>query len=255
MAISATHLAVIRILADAQELPQGGSILEIGEANWYYNDAPGLDDEIRNRTNGAKQDEMLARLAALLADKPPYWNFSLVKLLYEVYWAPEQVDSIDFDGTPQAAKLDLNEKIPIVPYYDTVINHGTAEHVFNIGQVFRTIHDATAFGGLMIHESPFTGWIEHGFYSLQPGLFFDLAETNDYRMVAMYIQDLDARSLHGISSREEIYDLAKDGKLPANSMLLTVLRKTTDLAFRVPIQGVYRAALSPAGVEAWQTLR
>lgn len=260
MAISATHFHIIRLLHDAGQLPQGGGLLELGEANWYYPDIPGLDREIQTRVDSVPRAKwLLEKYRVLETEKPATYAFDIVKLLYGIYWAPSWVDSIDYDGTPNARQFDLNLALPggqlCGGSYNTVINHGTAEHVFNIGQVFRTMHEYCAVGGLMIHESPFTGWIEHGFYSLQPGLFFDLAEVNHYDLVGMFIQDLHNQTVLQVNSREQIYQLAADEEIPANTMLLTVLRKTQPSPFVTPVQGVYRGALSPAGFEAWRSLR
>src|SRR5207253_2432277 len=98
----------------------------------------------------------------------PNYSFDLVKIFYEIYFDPTETQAIDFDGTSQAHRLDLNRPIVLNRRFEVVINHGTSEHIFNIAQVFETMHDLTVPGGLMIHESPFTGWIDHGFYNLHP---------------------------------------------------------------------------------------
>ena len=137
-----------------------------------------------------------------------------------------------------------------------MINHGTAEHIFNIAQVFRTIHEHTRTGGLMLHESPFTGWVDHGFYNLQPTLFFDLAQHNRYAIRRMYVEDNVGGVIRRIAAREELYELAKQKQLPANSLLFTVLAKPEDeRPFEVPLQGYYRKALPQSGMEAWRDLR
>ena len=119
-----------------------------------------------------------------------------------------------------------------------------------------TMHEYTVPGGMMIHESPFTGWIEHGFYNLQPTLFFDLCEFNRYGMYGMFVQDLTTRTVLQIQTREDVYELAKEKKLPENSMLLTILKKhEEDRPFQIPIQGYYRKSLASAGNEAWRNLR
>ncbi len=174
MAIAGPHYRCLRDLHEAGQLPQGGSILEIGEANWY-GDIPVPRE--------------------LAADNP----YTVVKNLYFALFATWDVVSIDFHG-PNALKLDLNEPISLAPgTFNVVFNHGTAEHVFNIANVLRVMHDHCVNGGLMIHESPFTGWIDHGFYTLQPTLYFDVASANGYEIVMMAVTQIELQILNAIS--------------------------------------------------------
>jgi hypothetical protein len=108
----------------------------------------------------------------------------------------------------------------------------------------------------MIHGAPFTGWIEHGFYTFQPTLFVDLAEFNQYQIRGMFIMDIAGRAVTPLNRREDVYQNAKAGKIPQNSNLFVALRKgMVERPFQFPIQGYYRGVLPPEGVEAWQGLR
>lgn len=227
MAISWTHYQLLKSLQPL--LPQGGTLLEIGEANWYGDCEPDFPFE---------------------GD-----GFAAVKAMYQSLCAPSRVLSVDLNGTPQSSKFDLNQPIPLRGTYDIVINHGTAEHVFNIGQVFRTMHDKCKVGGLMIHEAPFTGWLDHGFYCLQPTLFFDLAAANSYRLVKMAIEEIRSRTIVELCGRTELYCMYESGQIPDNSMLFVAFAKIVDEPFRLPLQGYYNQSLSEEGERAWETCR
>jgi hypothetical protein len=84
------------------------------------------------------------------------------------------------------------------------LNNGTAEHVFNVGQLFKTMHERTKPLGLMLHDGPFTGWVNHGFYTFQPTLYLDLAAANDYELLAMFLMDWDAHNVEPIPNRQAI---------------------------------------------------
>jgi hypothetical protein len=257
MAISTTHYLIIRDLFLHGLLPRGAAVLEVGEANWYDLDSLALVDDVKKFVRDPLRAEALInRLHELVGTKPAGYLFGIAKVFYEVFFAPTEMQSIDFNGTSRSLGLDLNAPIMLNRKFDVSINHGTAEHIFNIAQVFMTMHEYTIPGGMMIHESPFTGWIEHGFYNLQPTLFFDLCEFNRYAMYGMFVQDLTTRTVLQIQTREDVYQLTKDKKLPDNSMLLTILRKhAEDRPFQIPIQGYYRKALPSTGIEAWRNLR
>jgi hypothetical protein len=257
MAISATHYYLVRDLFEHGLLPRGQALLEIGEANSYDIDPATLTEDIeRFVSDVATRASLISRLQKVAGGLGEFDKFEIAKIFYEVFFAPSELEAIDFEGTPSAHRLDLNAPVALERRFGIIINHGTAEHVFNIAQVFRTMHDYTVPGGMMIHESPFTGWIEHGFYNLQPTLFYDLADFNEYLVLGMFVQDLTNRTILQIRERDQVYEYIKKRELPENSMLFTVLVKGPhDRPFQIPIQGYYRQSLSPIGMDAWQNLR
>lgn len=244
MAISAVHYQLLK--EHAPLLARGGSLLEIGEANWYGD--MGLDEVRKGFT--ADTPILLDDLFSTLEDCN---SFDVVKIIYHLLFEPSSVDSIDFNGTPDALRQDLNGPLQLPRLYDTIINHGTAEHIFNIAMVFKSIHDWCKTGGYMIHESPFTGWVDHGFYCLQPTLFYDVAAANEYELVSLSICEINSRTILRVESREHFHQMA--GNVPRNAILFVVMRKAVDAPFRVPMQGYYDSRLSEKGKEAWQTCR
>lgn len=229
MAISSTHYRLLRELKPL--LPHGGALLEIGEANWYGDAVP--DFPCRDTTN----------------------LFTIARDCYRHLFAPQSVTSIDFGGTESSLRLDLNAPVDLGKQFGLVINHGTAEHIFNIAQVFKTMHDHCLTDGLMIHESPFTDWIDHGFYCLQPTLFYDLAAANAYEIVLVAVEHIESQTVIRLESRDHVTNLAKAGELPRNAMLFVVFRKLADEPFAIPMQGYYARTLSKEGQHAWSTLR
>jgi hypothetical protein len=259
MAISAVHYRLVRGMFEKGILPQQGALLEIGEANMYGDLPPHvIDDDIRRYVaDETRRDQLLRRHAQLNANpNDESVPFDKAKLFYEIFFSPTEIQAVDFSGTPIAQKLDLNGPIKLNRKFEVVINHGTAEHVFNIAQVFRTMHEYTVPNGMMIHEAPFSGWIEHGFYNLQPTLFFDLADFNQYEILGMYLEELRSQSALAIKSREDVYDYAQSGKIADNLLLFVVFRKhLSDRPFQFPIQGYYRDILPQRGQDAWREMR
>lgn len=229
MAISGTQYRLLKRIQHV--LPRGGTVLEIGEANWYGDDEP--DFPCRDKTN----------------------LFTVAKDMYRHLFAPRRIVSIDLNGTLEALRHDLNGPIPCEELFDLCINHGTAEHIFNVSQVFVTMHDRTKDGGLMIHESPFTGWIDHGFYCLHPTLFYDVAAANCYEIVLLAVEEIVSRTIHILDSRDGVVELVKSCQLPLNALLFSVFRKFGNQPFVIPVQGYYARTLSDAGQMAWRELR
>ncbi|HVY88229.1 MAG TPA: hypothetical protein VG942_05130 [Hyphomonadaceae bacterium] len=136
--------------------------------------------------------------------------------------------------------------------YMTVFNGGTLEHVFDLRQAMENIHDALAVGGVVIHTTP-TTWIDHGFVNHNPIMHHLTAQANKYETIAegTYYNvgtfegvQRPIVSVYGVD--EEIPGVGKRDKemfagayLPANSMHLIALRKTSNERFVVPQQVAY----------------
>jgi SAM-dependent methyltransferase len=238
-------------------LPQGGSILEFGEANWYNDVSISVllkDIDAFISDEGRKLD-LTDRLRSI-SSASPVDLFEAARLFYDVIFQPSERKAIDLNGTPDALPLDLNEIVDLGRQFDICINNGTAEHVFDIGNFFRNIHQLTAPGGLMFHEAPMTGWLDHGFYNFQPTFFFDLAHANDYEMLGLFVCDLSEVKAQKLASRKAAHQMARRFELPENANLFAALRKPMEnRPFKSPQQGFYDERLDQEEVEAWRTLR
>ena len=84
MAISVPHYLVIRDLYRYGMLPQGGALLEIGEANWYGDIKPlsMIDDITRFVTDPVRRDALIARLRKIVETQPETYRFDVVKVYY-----------------------------------------------------------------------------------------------------------------------------------------------------------------------------
>lgn len=254
MAITKTGYEILKILAARGVIQQGGSLLQIGEANFYGDISfEELAADI-DRLPAERQDPLRRRFkeAAQLERGPSL--FALAYACYDLIFQPTEVVSIDMGG-PTALPIDLNEPCQLGRQFDTVINGGTAEHVFDIANVFRIIHDHCRPGGIMVHFAPFQGWVDHGFWNLQPTVYFDLAAANDYQLEFLAVEDVSARQFVQLNTREQLLNLAASDLLPANACLAAALRRTNSSPFRVPQQGIYDDRLSNQAADAWKSLR
>lgn len=225
MAITATLCELLRGL----QIKPGSTLLEIGQANWYGDISP--------ESVGLKSQESL---------------FAIVREFYSDWFAPERIDSVDLNGSDNAKRLDLNQPFYLEQQYGVVINHGTAEHVFNIAQVFATMHAHCDINGWLIHDAPFTGWVDHGFYCLQPGLFYDLAHANCYEVHTVAIHECKSRQIVRVQSRGHIAKITESGGFPHNSSLFVALRKRVERPFAIPLQGYYARTLDADSKNAWE---
>lgn len=112
------------------------------------------------------------------------------QLLKDRFGASE-VQSYDASGYEGATHIaDFN--LPIQgEQYDTVIDCGTLEHVFDIAQALRNVSALCSVGGQIIHVSPASNFCGHGFWQISPEMFFSLySERRGFTGTEVFMADL-----------------------------------------------------------------
>lgn len=258
MAITAIEYAIFSELKKSRLLPDKPSFLELGEANWY-GDVPyeRLSDDICNILDDTEaQIELLKELIDAVRAQRAGMHWEIAKIFYRVFLNYSEAVAIDFGGTESSLKLDLNQPVSLGRTFDVVYNGGTAEHIFNVWQFFKTVHDHTAKNGVMIHGAPFTGWLDHGFYNFNPTFYWDLAAANDYSIELFAYTEVAPLKLLPILQREELAAMSKDGLIGANSNIYAVFKKNGEPRdFTTPQQGYYTDKVSNRIKESWVLMR
>jgi SAM-dependent methyltransferase len=241
MAITAIEYALFQQLRDQKALSLGGSVLELGESNWYGDvEETRLQADIGRYARAEEQASLTQRLEVSMRPTAKKAGWEKAKIFWSTFLQYSSYAAIDFHGTDIALKQDLNKPLKLKDKFDMVLNLGTAEHVFNLAQVFTSIHKHTKPGGLMIHGLPFTGYVDHGFYNFQPTFFWDIAKANDYQMMALLYVELKPLKMVQLQSRESVIALYRQKALAENSLLYAVMRKSNlNTSFKPPMQGYY----------------
>jgi hypothetical protein len=258
VAITALEYLVFSTLRQQNQLPARPRVVELGESNWYGDvQIEQLEQDLgRYLTDQTARETMLARLRTTWASGAKNRLYDIARIFFDVFLQPESYTAID-PGTPGSQyKFDLNQPVPLNEKFDVTINIGTGEHVFNVHQFYKTAHELTAAGGLMIHSAPFTGWIDHGFYSFQPTFFFDLARANRYHVITFVIARLNPFRYAQLKSHDELPALLKSEALPPNTHINVVFRKPAESSeFKVATQGYYAGVLSAEAAKMWHENR
>lgn len=103
----------------------------------------------------------------------------------------DSIDNSDYEGATIVG--DMNQPIPnrLVGLYDTVLDFGCTEHIFDVAQSMRNITALCKQGGMVLHAVPSNGFCGHGFYQFSPELFFSLYSLrNGYSDTEVYLADL-----------------------------------------------------------------
>lgn len=176
MAIGAIHIAWLRHLARQGEFRGRGTVLDLGPQDIQV-DRGFLMRALDRVVGGSTLDRDLADMftnGGFRPDGQPAF--------YRLFGLSPYA-SIDASDTRATYRLDLNHAVSGLPEYDVVTNFGTTEHVFNIGEAFRTIHNLTRPGGMSLHCVPCFAFINHGFYGINPNMLVEMARANDYEIV------------------------------------------------------------------------
>jgi len=139
---------------------------------------------------GNQIDTKKLKLFGLENNKAFYKEYS-DEILIE-YLGANSVDSIDNSDFESANIIhDMNNDLDdIIKKYDTIIDIGTSEHVFNINQNLKNISKLCKTGGRIIHCLPANNQCGHGFWQFSPELFFGLYdESNGYQSTKLYLID------------------------------------------------------------------
>ncbi len=166
------------------------------------------------------------------------------KPFYELLGA-ERYACIDVNAKHGAIPLDLNaplsdETLSACGQFDLVTDHGCAEHVFNIDEVFRTMHRLCAPHGFIVSAQNLYGG--NGYYNFDTAFYEGLAAANQYRVLfASYLITPKYRQPGGVYDQFHV--------APTEAMLRTldwatlefiglcyVFQKPHDRPFQLPYQ-------------------
>ncbi len=263
MALAYAHIMFLMELEIAGHFRHGvKSMLEFGEQNWFGDVAASELPKVAGycKRHQAEIDDV-ARQVSLLYNPDgtrahQEAGFDAAKLFYRVIFGVTDYQAIDLHGTPKAMPLDLNQPVSLDRQFDITTNLGTAEHIFNQAQFFKSMHDLTKPGGLMLHSLPNQGCYDHGFYNYHPTFVFDLCSANQYDVLALcYVNSRERPAqLIGIPTRQAYVELAVQQRLSDYSGLIALLRRTTDAPFASPRQSYYNSALPPDLAAAWAAM-
>lgn len=152
---------------------------------------------------------------------------------------PETRDVFDFFEVKKLdcvdiAKTEGSERVVDLNYpndlgkYDVIIDPGTLEHCFNIGQAFMNCANAVKTGGIIFHLSP-VNMMNHGFYNLCPTVFYDFYTQNGWTVEVMEM-------LNGNSMK---YDPTARFFLNLEYLVGCIAKRRSGAALKYPTQTKY----------------
>lgn len=138
---------------------------------------------------------------------------------------------------------DLNGPIdPILRAfnYDVVLDVGTLEHCYNIGQALINMAGMVKHGGYILHENPFLAG-NHGFYSINPTLYADFYATNGFEVIELCLANRKGE-------RGQVPPTKRFKFTDSEVNTFCVARRTSVQPFVFPVQSKYAHSIPAAGV-------
>lgn len=135
------------------------------------------------------------------------------------------VDYVRERGIEQVADLNYPQDLG---QFDFVIDPGTLEHCFNIGQAMMNAANAVKPGGRIFHISPMS-MLNHGFYNLCPTLFYDFYEQNGWAIESFAI----------VALADPVCKTTARFTTTVEHLVRTMVRRQSDTPLRMPTQSKY----------------
>lgn len=114
--------------------------------------------------------------------------------------------------------------------YDLVIDGGTLEHCFNIGQALITAANTVKVGGHIFHWNPLS-MVNHGFYNICPTLYHDFYTQNGWEVLVMMAATLGDESC-------PIHPTKRTTVIPELSNVV-IAKRLSDAEWKYPTQTKY----------------
>jgi len=98
------------------------------------------------------------------------------------------VESIDYSAYEGATHVaDMGRELDLPCQYDTLIDAGSLEHVFNVGCAFRNMIALCREGGRILHLLPVNNLSGHGFWQFSSDLIYSIySEENGFSETEVY---------------------------------------------------------------------
>lgn len=155
------------------------------------------------------------------------------------------VESIDFSDYENASYVaDLNGPVNLGIGFDTIIDSGSLEHIFDVAAAFRNLIKMCKVGGRIIHFLPVNNLNGHGFWQFSSDLVYTVYGINNgfVETEVYYASSLDSSTWYKMpeakpGARIEIVSIEP-------IILLSVTRKERDVDFISVTQPFYAKAWS-----------
>ena len=155
----------------------------------------------------------------------------------------------DLDGSTAEGPMlvhDLNQPVPkeLHNRFGTILDPGTLEHIIDVRATLANIVAMLRVGGTVLHISPLSGWINHGFIQVSPCLFFDFYQENGFCVRDASIVRLLRSNFRAAGQilpyQHQLTTFSLDDREYASCLAFTATKLVPVETIRNPVQSKYR---------------
>src|SRR5688572_7074261 len=84
----------------------------------------------------------------------------------------ESLDASSYEGATHIHNLNLPLPENLRGRYDTILEAGSLEHIFNFPAAIQNLMQAVKVGGAIFIQTPANNYFGHGFYQFSPEVFY-----------------------------------------------------------------------------------
>ena len=170
-----------QLLIEAKRQPFSGTVLTLGKQNVHHNymslkataASIGVDLDLSVAPALSHDSQLAAK--NFISDVCVFRSLGLSECYF-------RLDCSGLRGAPIFV-FDMNRSdVPanLVGRFDVIYDGGTIEHAFHLPNLMNNIFTMLRPGGRIIHVSPSSNHIDHGFYMFSPTLFWDFYCANQF---------------------------------------------------------------------------
>ena len=164
--------------------------------------------------------------------KSQYGIFETHALWKSIGIRPTTIDFTEVRGGERMVDLNYPLPVDLVEAYDLIIDTGTLEHCFNVGQAFINMCSALRDNGVAIHAAPLNRY-NHGFWSFNPTLYYDFCDHNG----------MSVQWMRGVTRKREVIELPEFAGFKTDLegvAIIAILRRDKVQELSFPVQRKYR---------------
>lgn len=183
-------------------------------------------------------------------------DFVHARTFFQMMGISEYYDLDKFSIDVPQILHDLNEPVPTELHhkFNLVIDGGTIEHIFDVRQVMENILRMCNQDGWVVHITPSSNYIDHGFYSFSPCFFYDFYRANGFDNFTCYVLQAEPQDFYAKCSLVE-YSYGMDLSSFVDPTKISIVffaaqRVSCSDAISIPIQGSYNSEVDHVGEPA-----
>ena len=191
---------------------------------------------------------VIPHTSRLLTEHAAAGNFVHARTFFEMMGIKEYSDLDKYEDDAPCILHDLNTPVPaeLEGKFNLIIDGGTMEHIFDVRQVIENVVRMCKESGWVIHLTPSSNYVDHGFYSFSPCFFYDCYQANGFGEFVCYILQVNPKNLSEPSPYFEYrYGMDMRGLLDPDRQIVVFfaakkLRPSGRLV--IPTQGAYESS-------------